>query len=65
MPTVHGHPGAGVDEQVAADGAWVSDLALTHGCGPGTLGPSLAELVNLVHNCAQISLAALVQSASH
>lgn len=26
---VRGHPGAGVDQQVAADGAGVSDLALT------------------------------------
>lgn len=65
MPTVHGHPGAGIDEQVATNGAGVSYLALTHGCGPGALGPSLAELVDLVHNGAQIRLAALVQGASH
>lgn len=62
---VHGHPGAGADKQVATDGAGVGDLALTHGGGSCTLGPSLAELVDLMHNGAQVGLAALVQRCGH
>lgn len=62
---VHGHPGAGADKQIATDGAGVGDLALTQGGDSCTLCSSLAELVNLMHNCAQVSLAALVQPGSH
>ena len=61
----HGDSGAGVDEQVAADGARVGDLALAHGSGPGPLRPGLAELVDLVHDAAQVGLPALVQPACH
>lgn len=46
-----GHPRAGVDQQVAADGAGVRDLALTDG-GGAHAGPCLAQLVDLVHNAA-------------
>lgn len=63
--TVHGHPGAGADKQVATDWAGVGDLAFAHGGGSCTLGPSLAELVDLMHDGAQISLAALVQPSGH
>lgn len=62
---VHGHPGAGVVEEVAADGAGVGNLALTHGGGSSPLGPGLAELVYLVHDAAQVWLVALVQASSH
>lgn len=62
---VHGDPGAGADQQVAADGAGVGDLALTHGGGSCTLGPGLTELIDLVHDGAQVGLAALVQPCSH
>lgn len=62
---VHGYPGAGADEQVSTDGAGVGDLALAHGGSSSPLGPSLAELVDLMHNGTQISLTALVQPRSH
>lgn len=62
---VHGHPGAGADKQIATDGAGVGDLALAHGGGSCTLGSSLAELVDLMNNGAQVSLAALVQPGGH
>lgn len=62
---VHGHPGAGADEQVATDGAGVGDLALAHGGGSCALGTSLAELVDLMHYGAQVGLAALVQPSGH
>lgn len=62
---VHGHPGAGADKQVATDGAGVGDLALAHGGGSCALGPSLAELVDLMHDGAQVGLAALVQPSGH
>lgn len=61
----HGHSGAGADEQVAADGAGVGNLALAHGGGSWCLGPSLAELVDLVHEGAQVRVAALVQPGGH
>lgn len=62
---VHGHPGTGADKQVATDGAGVGDLALAHGGGSCTLGPSLAKLVDLMHNSAQVSMVALIQPSSH
>lgn len=62
---VHGHPGAGADKQVATDGAGIGDLALAHGGGSRTLGPSLAELVDLMHNGAQVSLSAMMQPSGH
>lgn len=62
---VHGDPGAGADKQVATDWAGVCDLALAHRGGSRTLGPSLAELVDLMHNCAQVGLTALLQPSSH
>ncbi|KAF3841306.1 hypothetical protein F7725_007168 [Dissostichus mawsoni] len=62
---VHGHPGAGADEQVAIDGAGVGDLTLAHGGDPHALGPSLAELVDLMNDVAQIGLVALVQPGGH
>lgn len=61
---VHGHPGAGVVEEVAADGAGVGNLALAHRGGTHS-GPSLAELIDLVHDAAQVWLVALVQASSH
>lgn len=63
--TVHGNPRTSADKQVATDGAGVGDLALTHGGGSCTLGPSLAELVDLMYDGVQVSLAALVQTSSH
>lgn len=62
---VHRHPGAGADKQTATDGAGVGDLALTHRGGSCTLSSSLAELVNLMHNGAQVGLTALVQPGGH
>lgn len=61
---MRGHPGAGVDQQVAADGAGVSDLALTDR-GGAHAGPSLAQLVDLVHDAAQVARPVLVQAGCH
>lgn len=62
---VHGHPGASTDEQVATDGAGVGNLTLAHRGRSCALGPSLTELVNLMHNSSQVSLTALVQPSCH
>lgn len=61
---VHGHPGAGVDKQVAADGAGVGNLALAHR-GGAHAGSRLAELVYLVNNTAQVTGPVLVQAGRH
>lgn len=61
---VSGHPGAGTDEQVAADGAGVCNLALTNGGGTHA-SPSLAQLVDLVHDTAQVTTPILVQTGRH
>lgn len=63
--TRHGHSGTGADEQVAADGAGVGDLAFTHGGGSCPPCPSLAELVDLMDQGTQISLATLVEPSGH
>lgn len=59
-----GHSGAGVDQQVTADGAGVGDLALTHR-STTQAGPGLAQLVYLEDYTAQVSSSALVQAARH
>lgn len=59
-----GHPGAGVDQQVAADRAGVGDLALADGGGAHT-GPCLTQLVDLVHDAAQVTRPVLVQASRH
>lgn len=61
---VTGHPGAGVDQKVAADGAGVRDLALADGGGAHT-GPCLAQLVDLVHDAAQVTRPVLMQAGRH
>lgn len=62
---VHGDPGAGADKQIATNGARVGDLALAHGACSCTMGSNLAELVDLMHNAAQVGLVARVQPGSH
>lgn len=57
---VHGHPGAGADEQVSTDGTRVGDLALTHGRGPCAVSPGLTELINLMHDGTQVGMATLL-----
>lgn len=61
---MRGHPRAGVDQQVAADGARVCDLALTDR-GGAHASPRLAQLVDLVHNAAQVTRPVLVQAGCH
>lgn len=58
------HSRAGVDQQVAANGAGVCDLALADRCGAHA-GPSLAQLVDLVHNTAQVTGTVLMQTSRH
>lgn len=41
-----GHSGAGIDQQVTADGAWVGNLSFTHR-GTAQAGPGLTQLVYL------------------
>lgn len=59
-----GHSGAGIDKQVTAYGAGVGDLALAHRGGTQA-GTRLAQLVDLVHNAAQVSRSTLVQTGCH
>lgn len=61
---VRGHPGAGVDEQVAADGARVRDLALADR-GVAHTSPCLAQLVDLVHDAAEVTLPVRMQAGRH
>lgn len=61
---MRGHPGAGVNKQVAADGAGVGDLALTDRGGAHS-SPCLAQLVDLVHDAAQVTGTVLVQAGCH
>lgn len=61
---VGGHPGAGMDQQVPADGAGVRYLSLTDR-GRAEASPGLAELVDLVHDAAQVGRSVLVQAGSH
>lgn len=58
------HPRACVDELVAADGTGVGDLSFTHG-GRAHASPSLAELVDLIDDAAQVTGPVLVQAGSH
>lgn len=55
-------PGAGIDEKVTADGAGVGNLALAHRGGTHS-GPSLAELIDLVHDAAQVCARPVVAQA--
>ena len=61
---VQRRPGAGVDEQAAADGAGVGDLALAHRRGAHARA-RLAELVDLVHDAIEVSVPVLVLTARH
>ena len=56
--------GAGVDEQVAADGAGVGDLALADRRASSS-GPGLTELVDLVHNAAEVAGPVVMQASRH
>ncbi len=58
------HPRACIDELVAADGTGVGDLSFAHG-GRAHAGPSLAELVDLIDDAAQVTGPVLVQAGSH
>lgn len=55
-------PGTGVDEEVTADGAGVGDLPLAHRGGAQS-SPSLAELVDLVYDAAQVGARPVVVQA--
>lgn len=61
---MRGNPGAGVDQQVAADWAGVCDLALADR-GAAHAGPRLAQLVDLVHDAAQVAGPVLMQTGRH
>lgn len=61
---MRGHPGAGTDEQVTADGARVSNLALAHRSAAHS-SSCLAELIDLEHNAAQVARPVLVQTGCH
>ena len=61
---VRGHPGAGVDQQVAADGTRVCNLALAD-WGAAHASPCLAQLVDLVHNTAYVTGPVLMQAGRH
>ena len=61
---MRGHPGASIDQQVAADGAGVCNLALTDRRG-AYASPSLAQLVDLVHNATQVTRPVLMQAGCH
>lgn len=62
---VHGHPRAGADEQVSANGTGVGDLTLTHGSGPRPVSSGLTKLVDLMHNGSQIAVATLLKTRGH
>lgn len=61
---MRGHPRAGVDQQVTADGTRVCNLALTDR-GGAHASPCLAQLVDLVHNAAQVTGPVLMQAGCH
>lgn len=58
------HPRARVDELVSANRAGVGNLSFAHG-GRAHASPSLAELVNLIDDAAQVTGPVLVQAGSH
>lgn len=53
------HPRARIDELVAADGTGVGDLSFAHG-GRAHASSSLAELVDLIDDAAQVTRPVLV-----